>query len=158
MKRLILFLTNLFWVAVVVAQPLPKIELKPVFAALKGERPVWMSEAPDGSGRFFVVYQDGKILVVKKGSDGGDAKEFLNIEDRHPYFENEDGLLSIAFHPGFKTNSLFYIYYTQKNTPEQMKQFQDDRPTSFPYRSVVSEFRISATDPDKADMSTEAEH
>jgi quinoprotein glucose dehydrogenase len=140
---------------VVVAQPLPKIELKPVFPGLKGERPVWMSEAPDGSGRFFVVYQDGKILVVKKGSDGSDAKEFLNIVDRHPYFENEDGLLSIAFHPGFKTNSLFYIYYTQSNTSEQMKQFQDGRPTSFPYRSVVSEFKVSASDPDKADMSSE---
>jgi glucose/arabinose dehydrogenase len=155
MKRLILFLTNLFWVAVVVAQPLPKIELKPVFAALNGERPVWMSEAPDGSGRCFVVYQDGKILVVKKGSDGSAAREFLNIEDRHPYFENEDGLLSIAFHPGFKTNNLFYIYYTQRNTPEEMKQFQDGRPTSFPFRSVVSEFKVSATDPDKADLSTE---
>ena len=22
--------------------------------------------------------------------------------------------MSIAFHPGFKTNGLFYIYYTQK--------------------------------------------
>ena len=155
MKKAVLFLVNMLWLSFVVAQPLPKIELKPVFPDLKGERPVWMSEAPDGSGRFFVVYQDGKILVVRKGSDGGEAKEFLNIEDRHPYFENEDGLLSIAFHPGFKTNGLFYIYYTQQNTPEQMKQFQDGRPTSFPYRSVVSEFKVSAADPDKADLSSE---
>jgi quinoprotein glucose dehydrogenase len=132
------------------AQPLPKIELKPVFPALKGERPVWMSEAPDGSGRFFVVYQDGKILVVKKGLDGSEAKEFLNIEDRHPHFENEDGLLSIAFHPGFKTNSLFYIYYNQKNPADQHSQ-----PLNFPFRSVISEFKVSATDPDKADMSSE---
>ena len=142
-------------VGMATAQPLPKIELRPVFPDLKGERPVWMSEAPDGSGRFFVVYQAGKILVVRKGSDGSEAKEFLNIEDRHPYFENEDGLLSIAFHPGFKTNGLFYIYYTQQNTPEQMKQFQDGRPTSFPYRSLVSEFKVSAADPDKADLSSE---
>ena len=142
-------------VGVVTAQPLPKIELKPVFPGLNGERPVWMSEAPDGSGRFFVVYQAGKILVIKKGSDGSDAKEFLNIEDRHPYFDNEDGLLSLAFHPGFKTNGLFYIYYTQPNAPGQMGQFQDGRPTSFPYHSLVSEFKVSATDPDRADMSSE---
>jgi quinoprotein glucose dehydrogenase len=142
-------------VGVVTAQPLPKIELKPVFPGLNGERPVWMSEAPDGSGRFFVVYQAGKILVIKKGSDGSAAKEFLNIEDRHPYFDNEDGLLSLAFHPGFKTNGLFYIYYTQPNAPGQMGQFQDGRPTSFPYHSLVSEFKVSATDPDRADMSSE---
>ena len=137
-------------VGLAAAQPLPKIELQPVFSELKGERPVWMSEAPDGSGRFFVVYQDGKILVVKKGSDGGEAKEFLNIEDRRPHFENEDGLLSIAFHPGFRTNGLFYIYYNQKNPAEQHSQ-----PLNFPFRSVISEFKVSAADPDKADLSSE---
>ncbi len=136
--------------AVAVAQPLPQIELRPVFPGLKIDRPVWMSEAPDGSGRFFVVGQAGKILVVKKGSSGGDAKEFLNIEDRHPYFENEDGLLSIAFHPGFKTNGLFYAYYTQKNSGEP-----NSKPLKFPFRSVISEFKVSAADPDKADPGSE---
>jgi glucose/arabinose dehydrogenase len=141
---------SLIFSAVAFAQPLPKIELRPVFPALQVDRPVWMSEAPDGSGRFFVVYQSGKILIVKKGSDGGDAKEFLNIEDRHPYFDNEDGLLSIAFHPGFKTNALFYIYYNQKNNPNQHTQ-----PLNFPFRSVISEFKVSATNPDQADMASE---
>jgi glucose/arabinose dehydrogenase len=132
------------------AQPLPSISLKPVFEKLTGERPVWMSEAPDGSGRFFIVYQKGKILVVKKGSDGGDAKVFLDIEDRNPNFENEDGLMSIAFHPGFKTNNLFYIYYNQKNPADQHAQ-----PQNYPFRSVISEFKVSADDPDQADMSSE---
>jgi glucose/arabinose dehydrogenase len=132
------------------AQPLPKIELVSVFPNLQIKRPVWMSEAPDGSGRFFIVGQAGKILIAKKDSDGGGAKEFLNIEDRHPYFENEDGLMSIAFHPGFKTNGLFYIYYNQKNPADQHSQ-----PQNYPFRSVISEFKVSATDPDKADMSSE---
>ena len=135
---------------IVNAQPLPQIVLKPVLTRLNVDRPMWMSEAPDGSGRFFVVYQGGKILIVKKGSDGGDAKEFFNIEDRHPYFENEDGLMSIAFHPGFKTNGLFYVYYNQQNPADQHSQ-----PLNFPYRSVISEFKISAADPDKADMGSE---
>jgi glucose/arabinose dehydrogenase len=137
------------------AQPLPAIALKPVLEKLTDERPLWMAEAPDGSGRFFIVYQPGKILVVKKDSDGGNAKVFLDIESRHPYFQNEDGLLSMAFHPGFKTNSLFYIYYTQENSPAEMKKFQNGLPTAFPYRVVVSEFKVSATDPDQADMSSE---
>jgi glucose/arabinose dehydrogenase len=154
MKKILLFsacaFCSLVFASVIMAQPLPKIELKRIFPDLQIDRPVWMSEAPDGSGRFFVVAQAGKILVVKKDSDGGDAKEFLNIEDRHPYFENEDGLMSIAFHPGFKTNGLFYVYYNQKNPADQ-----DSQPLNFPFRSVISEFKVSADDPDKADMRSE---
>jgi glucose/arabinose dehydrogenase len=133
------------------AQPLPKIALQQVFPKLADERPVWMSEAPDGSHRFFVVYQTGKILVVKKGSDGGDAKEFFNIEDRDPKAggENECGLLSLAFHPGFATNGLFYVYYNQKN------ENQNSRPLNFPIRTVISEFKVSADDADKADLKSE---
>lgn len=132
------------------AQPLPKIELKQVFPKLQDERPLWMCQPPDGSDRFFIVYQEGKILIVKKGSDGSDAKEFLNIEDRHPHFQNEDGLLSIAFHPGFKTNGLFYIYYTQENPADQ-----NLKPQNYPFRSIVSEMKVSASDPDKADLQSE---
>ena len=133
-----------------VAQPLPQIALKPVYPRLTAERPVWMSEAPDGSGRLFFVYQPGKILVVKKGSDGGDAKEFFNVEDRHPNFQNEDGLLSIAFHPRFKKNGLFYVYYNQENAAGP-----DGAKPKFPYRSVISEFKVSATNADMADMASE---
>src|ERR1700684_2728326 len=93
------------------AQPLPPVVLKPVFTGLSqlpghgGQedqygRPVWMSEAPDGSGRIFVVYQKGTIWIVKKNSNGSDAKLFLDISDREPNKAgNEDGLMSIAFHP-----------------------------------------------------------
>jgi len=131
-------------------QSLPPIALQRVLPKLTDERPVWMSEAPDGTGRLFIVYQDGKILVAKKGSDGGAAKEFLNIVEREPHFDNEDGLLSLAFHPGFKTNGLFYVYYNQKNPANQ-----NSKPLNFPYRSVISEFKLSAADPDQADLKSE---
>jgi glucose/arabinose dehydrogenase len=149
------------------AQSLPTIGLQPVFPNLKMPphpewlrettpvRPVWMSEAPDGSGRMFVVVQTGRILIVKKGSDGSDAKEFLNIEDRQPLIDNECGLLSIAFHPGFKTNGLFYIYYNEKNTPADIDRLKNGMPIAYPVRSIVSEFKVSAADPDKADMTSE---
>jgi hypothetical protein len=149
------------------AQALPQIQLQQVFPNLKTPphpdwlrentpvRPVWMSEAPDGSGRLFVVFQTGRILIVKKGSDGGGAEEFLNIEDRQPEIDNECGLLSIAFHPGFKTNGLFYIYYTQKNAQADIDRLNNGLPVAFPIRSIVSEFKVSAADPDKADMTSE---
>src|SRR5688572_21235313 len=86
------------------AAPLPKVELQDAFPALRTDRPLWMSEAPDGSGRLFIAEQQGRIMIVRKGGTGADAREFLNIVNRKPFVENEEGLLGLAFHPGFKTN------------------------------------------------------
>ena len=40
----------------------------PAFPALTLDRPVWMCQAPDDSGRFFFVEQPGRILIVPKAS------------------------------------------------------------------------------------------
>jgi len=132
------------------AQPLPKIKLRPVFSALPLDRPVWMCQPPDASGRFFVVEQPGKILVIPKGGNGSQVKEFLNIEDRQTYIEAGQntgiGLMSMAFHPGFASNGLFYIFYAQQNS---------NQTGQFPGRNVISELKVSAADPDRADMDSE---
>ncbi|HXD01536.1 MAG TPA: PQQ-dependent sugar dehydrogenase [Verrucomicrobiae bacterium] len=133
-----------------VAQPLPHIRLRAAFPALTLDRPVWMCQAPDGSDRRFIVEQTGRILIIPGGSDGSVVKEFLNITERKPYVDfganTHVGLISIAFHPGYKTNGLFYIFYAQTNA----------NPTGqFPRRNVISEFKVSATDPDRADPASE---
>jgi len=149
MKRIRLLFLTVFAVtaaSAVVAQPLPKVRLQSTFPALTLDRPIWMSEAPDHSGRMFILEQAGRILIVKKGTDGAATSEFLNIVDRHPFVDNEEGLLSMAFHPGFNTNGLFYIYYNQQNKNEH---------ELFPRRSVISEMKVSATDPNRADLASE---
>lgn len=128
------------------AQALPRLEMHPTFPALTLKRTLWMSESPDGSGRLFILEQAGRILIVRKGTDGSAAKEFFNIVDRKPYVDNEEGLLSLAFHPGFKTNRLFYVYYNQQKAPGA---------EPFPRRSVISEFKVAAEDPDRADLQSE---
>ena len=128
------------------ADSLPKIEMRPLFPQLSLKRTLWMSEAPDGSSRLFIVQQEGRILIVQKGSDGSQSKEFINIVERKPFVDNEEGLLSIAFHPQFKTNGLFYIYYNQQNSQAG---------ALYPRRSVISEFKVSSTDPDQADLQSE---
>ncbi|MCC6821480.1 MAG: PQQ-dependent sugar dehydrogenase, partial [Verrucomicrobia subdivision 3 bacterium] len=118
---------------------LPQVTLREVFPALNVDRPMWMVEAPDGSVRLFILEQPGRILIVRKGGDGADAQEFLNIVDRKPYDSNAEGLLGLAFHPQFRTNGLFYVYYNQQN----------------PRRGVMSEFRAAAGDTNRADLATE---
>jgi glucose/arabinose dehydrogenase len=118
---------------------MPNLKLERTFPALNLDRPLWMQEAPDGSGRMFIIEQEGRVIIVQKGSDGANQKEFMNILDRHPYQENEEGLLGFAFHPKFKENGRFYVYYSEHD----------------PIRTVVSEFKVSAKDPDKVDLQSE---
>jgi glucose/arabinose dehydrogenase len=96
-----------------------------------------MEEATDETGRFFVAEQDGRIMMIRKGAP--EAAEMLNIEDRKPHASLEEGLLGFAFHPQFKSNQLFYICYTQTD----------------PRRTVISEFKMSADNSDRADMKSE---
>jgi glucose/arabinose dehydrogenase len=129
------------------AQPLPKIKMIKIFPALTLDLPVWMSEAPDGSGRFFIVEQSGHIFVVGKGTDGSDHKEFLNIAKRNPHAAYEEGLLSIAFHPGFSSNGLCYTYYSQDRNVEN--------DAFYSRHSVISEWKVSTEDSNRVDMKSE---
>ncbi|MDB6122481.1 MAG: gdhB 3 [Pedosphaera sp.] len=117
----------------------PALELKPAFPELKVKQPLWLEEAPDNSKRLFVIEKDGRILILPHDRNGKEAKVFLDIVDRKPNQNYEEGLLGMAFHPDFKKNHKFYVYYSQLD----------------PKRSVLSEFTVSATDPDKADLASE---
>jgi glucose/arabinose dehydrogenase len=133
-----LLISSLFLAGSAPGQPLPKIALRDAFPGMTFPLPVGMEESPDGTGRFFIVQQEGIIAVVPKGG-GTPAKEFLNISDRKPHTSLEEGFLGLAFHPQFKNNGLFYIYYTQPS----------------PRRSIVSEFKVSASDANAADPKSE---
>ena len=94
------------------------------------ERPVLLTHAGDGSGRRFVIEQEGRILIL--GPDG-ETTPFLAIEDRITCC-GEQGLLGLAFHPDFPEDPRFFVNYTR----------DEDAAT------VVSEFRTDgegAVDP-----------
>ena len=121
------------------AETIPQVKTKVAFPEVKLTRPLWFSEAPDNSGRYFVAQQDGKILILPKDRHGKETKTFLDISDRKPFVQNEEGLLGFAFHPNYKSNGKFYIYYSQQN----------------PRRSVISEFRVASDNADAADKGSE---
>lgn len=73
--------------------------------------PVHIAHAGDGSGRLFVVEQAGTIRVIENGKVL--AEPFLDLRDRVES-GGEMGLLSVAFHPDYKTNGLLFIDYTTR--------------------------------------------
>jgi glucose/arabinose dehydrogenase len=67
--------------------------------------------ANDGSGRLFVVEKAGTIHIVRNGALL--PTPFLSITSLVRSNESERGLLGVAFHPKYKTNGQFYVYYTE---------------------------------------------
>jgi glucose/arabinose dehydrogenase len=73
-------------------------------------RPVHLAELPDGQGELVVVEQAGLIKRFRPDAPRA-AGVFLDHRGRVSDRGNEEGLLSIAFHPRFAENRTFYIYY-----------------------------------------------
>ncbi|NIR13817.1 MAG: PQQ-dependent sugar dehydrogenase, partial [Desulfobacterales bacterium] len=83
------------------------IEVKLVASGLAN--PVAMAHAGDGSGRLFIVLQDGRIVIF----DGAQilSPPFLDITSLVSS-GGERGLLGAAFHPNYVGNGFFYVSYT----------------------------------------------
>lgn len=107
-------------------------------------RPVVITNAGDQSNRLFFASQQGAVYVINNRPDARTAKTFLDIESNVVYRDNmnEEGLLGLAFHPNYKTNGFFFVYYTTTDAPQT---------------SVVSRFRVSSSDPNRADPDSEVE-
>src|SRR6185503_21041589 len=122
------------------ADALPKLDLKPAYPKLNFSRPLAMIESPDGTHRQFVIEQAGRIWILPADRNSSEPKLFLDLSDRHPFVDNEEGLLSLAFHPQFKSNGKFYIWYSHPSNPKH---------------TILAEWQVSKTDPNKADPAAE---
>lgn len=88
-----------------IAQPVLQLGA-PVITGLS--QPMQIVNAGDGTGRYFVVHKGGLIKCYDK--DFNFLSDFLTVTNITS--SGERGLLSMAFHPDYKTNGLFYVYYT----------------------------------------------
>jgi glucose/arabinose dehydrogenase len=107
---------------------------QPVVTGLNS--PLLLVTPPDGSGRMFVGEQDGVIFVIENGklidTPFLDVGELLT-DDVFQGGYTERGLLGLAFHPDFKTNDTFYIYYINKQN-----------------ETVIARYRVSKEDRNRA--------
>ena len=88
---------------------LPQFSLDKVAEGLA--LPVQVTHAGDGSGRLFVVEQEGKIRIVRNGV--AEERSFLDIGSRVRCC-GERGLLNVAFPPGYADKHYFYVSYTDR--------------------------------------------
>ncbi len=85
-------------------------------------RPLLATNAGDGSGRLFVLEQNGVVRIVQDGAIPPDP--FLDITSQVGSGSNEQGLLGLAFHPDYEQNGFFYINYTDLNGDTVISRFQ----------------------------------
>ncbi len=71
--------------------------------------PLFLTHAGDGSGRMFIVEKGGRIQILRNGQKA--ATPFLDITAIVNSAASERGLLGLAFHPKYKDNGLFFVYY-----------------------------------------------
>jgi glucose/arabinose dehydrogenase len=152
----VLFVSNAF--AEVDERPLP-VKIVPAFPQLawpdwltggdvgkaRDPRPLLITGARDGTNRIFAASEYGAILVWPNNAKASEVQTFLDIRPRVQYRDdqNEEGFLGVAFHPRFKDNGQFFVYYSQKATKEN------------PHVTVISRFHVSADNPNRADPNSE---
>lgn len=93
--------------------PLDSLALKLLPVASGFNKPVHLTHAGDGSGRHFVVEQAGRILILQNSAIN--PTPFLDIVNIVGSDANEQGLLSVAFHPRYPDNGFFFVNYTNKD-------------------------------------------
>ncbi|HLF74050.1 MAG TPA: PQQ-dependent sugar dehydrogenase [Anaerolineales bacterium] len=76
----------------------------------------------DGSGRLFVLEKVGRIRIIENGQLL--EAPFLDISGRVGSTSNEQGLLSLAFHPHYAQNGRFFVNYTDVNGDTVIARFQ----------------------------------
>ena len=121
--------------------------------------PLNAMEAPDGSHRLFVVDQPGQVWIIDRNGQKM-AQPFIDISSKmvtlRPSYD-ERGLLGFAFHPRFKQNGKFYIFYTAPPPPGGPTEDAGNTglPKTWNNTTRISEFKVSASNANMADMSSE---
>jgi glucose/arabinose dehydrogenase len=120
--------TGTTWAQNQEAQRTPNLVLQLVTNGVAG--PISMAHAGDGTGRLFIVQQEGEIRIWTGSTLL--ATPFLDISALAACC-GERGLLGLAFHPNYSSNGLFYVHYTNNSG-----------------NTVIAEYAVSAGDPNVA--------
>ncbi len=85
--------------------------------------PVHVASTPSESGRLYVVEQRGVVRVYENRRVR--STPFLDIRNLVSCC-GEQGLLSLAFHPGYATNRKLYVNYTNVNGDTRVVEYRSN--------------------------------
>jgi glucose/arabinose dehydrogenase len=94
--------------------------------------PLDVASTKSQPNRLYVVGQEGVIRVLVAGKLR--KQPFLDLRSRITS-GGEQGLLSVAFHPNFARNRLFYVDYTDVNGDTRVVQFRANKAGTVGIRS-----------------------
>jgi glucose/arabinose dehydrogenase len=98
-----------------------QLRLQQVASSL--DSPLHVSAPRNERARVYIVLQDGKIVVLENGRIR--EQPFLDI-DSLVTSGGEQGLLSVAFHPRYAQNRLFYVNYTDNDGHTRVVEYRSD--------------------------------
>ncbi len=108
------------------------------------DAPTHLTHAGDGTGRVFVVEQKGVVLEI---DSDGEVEDWLDISSQvtgATDLSDERGTLSMAFHPNFRENGRFFVYYNRSTQEVVISEFTvdgdplSDKPDASSERVVLS--------------------
>ncbi len=91
------------------------------------DKPLFLADPNDGSGRLFIVEQTGAIRILRDGAI--EATPWLDLTESVSG-SNEQGLLGLALHPEFTSNGLLFVHFTNLNGNTVVQRYQQSTDNS----------------------------
>ncbi len=97
--------------------------------------PLFATSAPGDPDRLFVVEKGGTIRTLDPAT--GTTTPFLTIPPEELSTSGEQGLLGLAFHPDYATNSKFYVYLVNAGGDLELREYFTAAPGDPPVGDVI---------------------
>jgi len=126
--------------------------LSNAFPGLTFTNPVCIASVPSETNRLFIVEKKGRIVVITNLA-AAKRTVFMDISSKvisaaDTAAGGEEGLLGLAFHPGYASNGFFYVFYTGNATT----------PAGSGRHDILSRYSVSASNTNQGDATSEVRY
>ena len=119
------------------------------FPGLAFTNPVCLASPPGETNRLFILEKRGRVIIITNLA-APSRTIFMDITNEvtsaaDTNIGGEEGLLGLAFHPGYATNGYFYLFFTGPASTAAGSGRHD----------ILARFKVSASNPNQGDSTSE---